>query len=858
MAAEKGLRNKEEPTHFDELKRKAKMIKNMILGKRLFSTIALFTVFPAFATAQEYQTKILNKGALYATSSLLQDYDNDGDLDIIVTRRAEGNLPAAVEWLENDGTGQFPRHELFRDLVRPVDIDLGDFDNDGRTDYLVSDRGNLSQAGQLVWFQRQANDTYIKWTIEPGVDIAQADVADFDKDGNLDVVAVGFDLTTVSIYMNDGFFNFTEKVVAQGVSQVDLVTADDLDGDQDEDIIIGNGGSDSAILFNNGSAVFDSAQKIYTWSDFHASTAGALAVADLNQDGRKDILTFSGVGTGGLYFLDGAKNFDQSLIQRVGIDIGGGLAIADMDNNGWPDILRQHYSDDFISILYQDSVMTFRNEILERSWDNTGGSQMAVGDLDGDNDLDLVFPENGNIDGDISWFENIAGKLHRHYLYSEIQSGRIAKFGDLDGDGDLDVVACSADEFNRDDEIFWYENRGETGFSEWRIDDDLKFPADLELADLDGDGALEVIATARDDNDLLWYKKEGPAWKKFQVEDNANQPYGCAVADIDRDNDKDLALCSSADNKVYWYLNNGAGSFTRRVVDPNLAGPHEIEAADLDADGDLDLAVIATDTANTVTIYLNDGQQRFTRQIIFRGKEALDLEIGDWDGNNTPDLVVCFSKQSAIAPRRDVMVLQNSGAAVFTPLFLISQNETTTAIKLVDADGDNDLDLVFNDGLPKLAENRPGQALLITALRPVRTSSYRVWGIDAGDLNRDGVVDLLFTDGNGSEVFLLLGEKSSSVSEAAEFMPEELLLSQNYPNPFNPSTTITFTLPQRGRVRLEIFNLLGEKVATVLDEVRAPGTHSVHWQPQNLPSGTYLYRLETKGYSQTRKLLLLR
>jgi hypothetical protein len=117
---------------------------------------------------------------------------------------------------------------------------------------------------------------------------------------------------------------------------------------------------------------------------------------------------------------------------------------------------------------------------------------------------------------------------------------------------------------------------------------------------------------------------------------------------------------------------------------------------------------------------------------------------------------------------------------------------------------------------------------------------------------------LLFTDGNGSEVFLLLGEKSSSVSEAAEFMPEELLLSQNYPNPFNPSTTITFTLPQRGRVRLEIFNLLGEKVATVLDEVRAPGTHSVHWQPQNLPSGTYLYRLETKGYSQTRKLLLLR
>ncbi len=829
-----------------------------LLRKAFLSGCMILSLLFTAAGAQTYQTQVLNKGALYANNSALQDYDADGDLDIIVTRKATSTLPAAVEWLENDGTGQFPRHELFRDLIRPVDLDLGDFDHDGRTDYLISDRGSISQAGQLVWFQRQANGAYIKWTIEAGVNFYQADVADFDKDGNLDVVAVGFDLTTVSIYRNDGFFNFTEKIIVQGVSQVQLVTADDLDGDQDEDIIIGDGTNDSAIFFNNGSAVFDSTQKIYTWSDLNAAAIGALAVADLNQDGRKDILTFSGVGTGGLYFLDGARSFDQSLIQRVGIDIGGDLVVADIDNNGRPDIVRQHYTDDFISILYQDSAMTFRTEVLELQWDNVGGSQMAVGDLDGDNDLDLVFPENGNIDGDISWFENIGGKLHRHYLYSEIQSGRIAKFGDLDGDGDLDVVASSADEFNREDEIFWYENRGTIGFIEWRIDDDLKFPADLELADLDGDGTLEVIATARDDNDLLWYKKDGPSWKEFQVEDNANQPYGCAVADIDRDNDKDLALCSSADNKVYWYLNNGAGGFTRRVVDPNLARPREIEAADLDADGDLDLAVVATDTANTVTIYLNDGQQRFTRQIIFKGKDAFDLEIGDWDGNNTPDLVVCFSKQSAIAPRRDVMILLNSGAAAFTPLFLISQNETTTAIKLVDTDGDNDLDLVFNDGLPKLAENRPGQALLITALRPVRTSSYRVWGIDAGDLNRDGVVDLLFADGNGSEVFLLLGEKSSSVSEGAEFMPEELLLSQNYPNPFNPSTRFTFTLPRSERVRLEIYSLLGEKVATVLDEVRAPGTHSVHWQTQNLPSGTYLYRLETKGHSQTRKLLLLR
>jgi hypothetical protein len=317
-------------------------------------------------------------------------------------------------------------------------------------------------------------------------------------------------------------------------------------------------------------------------------------------------------------------------------------------------------------------------------------------------------------------------------------------------------------------------------------------------------------------------------------------------------------LCSSADNKVYWYLNNGTGSFTRRVVDPNLAKPHEIEAADLDADGDLDLAVIATDTANTVTIYLNDGQQRFTRQTIFRGKEALDLEIGDWDGNNTPDLVVCFSRQPAIAPRRDVMVLQNSGAAVFTPLFLISQNETTTAIKLVDTDGDNDLDLVFNDGLPKLAENRAGQAPLITSLRPARASSYRVYGIDSGDINQDGIADLLFADGNGKEVLLLIGEKSTQVSERTEFIPEELTLSQNFPNPFNPSTTIEFALPREEHVTLKVYNLAGTEVATLVDRKFPAGTHKAEWNGQNFPSGVYFYRLEAGDFMQTRKLTLVR
>ena len=68
---------------------------------------------------------------------------------------------------------------------------------------------------------------------------------------------------------------------------------------------------------------------------------------------------------------------------------------------------------------------------------------MSVGDLDGDNDPDLVFPENGNVDGDISWFENMDGKLYRHYLYHEISGISLTKAADIDRDGDLDILATA-------------------------------------------------------------------------------------------------------------------------------------------------------------------------------------------------------------------------------------------------------------------------------------------------------------------------------------------------------------------------------------------------------------------------------
>jgi hypothetical protein len=84
----------------------------------------------------------------------------------------------------------------------------------------------------------------------------------------------------------------------------------------------------------------------------------------------------------------------------------------------------------------------------------------------------------------------------------------------------------------------------------------------------------------------------------------------------------------------------------------------------------------------------------------------------------------------------------------------------------------------------------------------------------------------------------------------------DFTLSQNYPNPFNPSTEITFSLPQAGQTMLRVYNLLGQEVATLVNEHRNAGTHRVTFDANSLPSGMYVYRLESGASSVSRKMML--
>jgi hypothetical protein len=88
--------------------------------------------------------------------------------------------------------------------------------------------------------------------------------------------------------------------------------------------------------------------------------------------------------------------------------------------------------------------------------------------------------------------------------------------------------------------------------------------------------------------------------------------------------------------------------------------------------------------------------------------------------------------------------------------------------------------------------------------------------------------------------------------------PETWTLEQNYPNPFNATTTLRYTVPAAGWIKLSVYNILGQKVATLVDGVQPVGYHSVTWNGTNVASGVYIYRLEAQGHTLTHKMLLLK
>lgn len=144
------------------------------------------------------------------------------------------------------------------------------------------------------------------------------------------------------------------------------------------------------------------------------------------------------------------------------------------------------------------------------------------------------------------------------------------------------------------------------------------------------------------------------------------------------------------------------------------------------------------------------------------------------------------------------------------------------------------------------------------------TNDAVTWIPINGGLTNQNILSLTVCDsilfaGTDLTVWKLpLSEVPTGIEQNPGLLPSNFTLSQNYPNPFNPATTINYAMPQKSLVRIEVFNVLGERVTTLVNDLEQAGRHSVKFDGTALPSGVYFCRLSTANHVSTMKMTLLK
>tara|TARA_R110000868_G_scaffold368227_1_gene631191 strand:- start:13609 stop:16575 length:2967 start_codon:yes stop_codon:yes gene_type:complete len=268
----------------------------------------------------------------------------------------------------------------------------------------------------------------------------------------------------------------------------------------------------------------------------------------------------------------------------------------------------------------------------------------------------------------------------------------------------------------------------------------------------------------------------------------------------------------------------------------------DISSGDFDGDGELDIAIIhsgyGTPSPAIINIFTNDGDENpdifLTTTRVPLGKEGSANVSSTYNGTIT------------FLPKEDGKTHQD---LLFTPGGLSGYPNAIIFEGGAEA-----------DSLPDIILPNPNKYTGFGSINSVKPG--------VGDLNDDGFYDIMMLSQSDNEdafvssrVYMFSpnsGIEATNI-ENESFNPFEYRLSQNYPNPFNPSTNIEFRLGNTSMVTLKVYDVLGREVANLVNNQQyQSGSYTVSFDASKLASGMYIYRLEAGGFSQTRKMLLIK
>jgi len=330
------------------------------------------------------------------------------------------------------------------------------------------------------------------------------------------------------------------------------------------------------------------------------------------------------------------------------------IAIGDLDGDGDLDVLSASFTDNRVDWYANDGKGNFSDQRPINTL-ALGAFDISVGDLDSDGDLDVVSVS--YLFHHVVWYPNDGkGNFGSQRTISFTENGRgDVVVADLDGDGDLDVLSMYNDNMGSPrGHMDWYANDGSGNFGPQRtIATGMKRTMGITTGDLDGDGHLDVLTTTPNDDSVTWYRNDGRG--NFDAQRTitiwASAAREVAVADLDRDGDLDVLSASVLDDRIAWYRNDGNGNFgPQRTITTDADAAQDVTTGDLDGDGNLDV-LSASFSDDRVAWYRNEGNGNFGTQQIITAKAvgAWAVASGDLDGDGDLDVLSASVSDDHIA-----------------------------------------------------------------------------------------------------------------------------------------------------------------------------------------------------------------
>ena len=423
----------------------------------------------------------------------------------------------------------------------------------------------------------------------------------------------------------------------------------------------------------------------------------------------------------------------------------------------------------------------------------------------------------------------------------------------------------------------------------------------ITVADLDEDGNEEVLVPAEDaiyiyEWDSTTFESGGglpqePTTVFYPITDNNGDALirQLRVVDVDNDSVKELVMGYWGEAGMYMAI---ASLPNKDLVNPEWKDEFADDFTpwrmggicidDFDSDGHMEIFTSNFQDYPTTRLYESTGPDAYEVKFTTL-PENLVLDptfddafanpvFHDFDGDSNKEFVITDTHGKVwVITKEASNNFQDFGPSAWKFVLILPDVQMGGFVRsgfLGDLDRDGKADVYYNDFTAKCVLDLEYQSGPVT-----EASSWIPYQIYKGhklvygyiypvdDLDGDGKGEIIIA-GNGDPVANLQiienQDAASSVPQKLDTVPLQFALHQNFPNPFNPSTQISYELAKSGRVLLEVYSTLGQRVATLVNEYQPAGVHQVRFDAQDLAAGIYVYRLSSGDFVQRKKMILIK